>query len=517
MSTAAEDCQTLPAILQRQAELTPDATALFWRNEAISYRELQTRVHALASALTTTGAPGDRVAVLSFNSPQFVELIYAIPAAGRILVPLNARLAPAEWVDQLARTDCKQVFAEPQLLARLKDQEGFSGDTTTVALDQNYERLLTTTHSAQLPHIEANDTAWILFTSGSTGKPKGALLTHAGFMAGLRSAAIARPVQPTDRYLYPFPLFHVAAHNVLLQHLYGAAVVLTPAFEAATTLSACRELAVTTMSLAPTMIAMLLEHPDFRAEDLAGVRTIGYGASAMPLQLLQQLLRETSVGLCQSYGMTELCGSVAFLTVEDHREALDNPGLLKSVGRPLPTAEVTLVDDDGKPCAQREQGEIVVRASQCMAGYWQDPGATRDALRADGLHTGDIGCFDEQGYLYIVDRKKDMVLSGGENIASREVEEVVRGHPAVTDCAVIGLPDARWGELVCAVLVLQTEVSDDALATHCRALLAGYKTPRQWLRIDALPLNAAGKVDKPSLRRRFADKAAQSVQPPAQD
>ncbi len=325
-----------------------------------------------------------------------------------------------------------------------------------IALGDDYVTWREKSHTAALPVSQPEDPVWILYTSGSTGRPKGAVLSHRSFLAALRSAALARPVNASDKYYYPFPLFHVAAHNVLLQHQYGAAVVLARSFDAADTLKACRELQVTTMSLAPTMIALLLDHPEFKPADLRSVRTIGYGASAMPQTLLQRLLAETDVGLCQSYGMTELSGSVAFLTTEDHRmAAADRPELLNSVGRPLPTARIKLIDDEGHPCPVGAAGEILVQAAQCMERYWNDDAATAQAVVDGWLHTGDIGRFDDEGYLTIVDRKKDMIISGGENIASREIEEVLRRHAAVSDCAVIGLPDAKWGERPCAVLRLK--------------------------------------------------------------
>lgn len=255
------------------------------------------------------------------------------------------------------------------------------------------------------------------------------------------------------------------------------------------------------MSLAPTMIAMLLDHPDFNPDDLATVRTIGYGASAMPQTLLQRLFSELDVGLCQSYGMTELSGSAAFLTVQDHQLAASSrPELLGSVGKPLPTVQLQLQDDSGSAGRADLPGEILIKAEQCMSGYWQQPEATAATIIDGWLHTGDIGRLDSEGYLYIVDRKKDMIISGGENVASKEVEEALRTHPAIKDCAVIGLPDARWGETICAVLVCKTDVADSELENHCRQLLAGYKRPRQWHRLDALPTNASGKIDKAKLR-----------------
>ena len=369
-------------------------------------------------------------------------------------MPLNARLAPAELIYQLQSAGATTLFGDPDLLQPLLAHADFPRGIRIIALGDDYRRLAGQIRTPRrCPAPEPEDPVWILFTSGSTGRPKGAVLSHRSFLAGLRSAALARPVNASDKYYYPFPLFHVAAHNVLLQHQYGAAVVLARSFDAADTLKACRELQVTTMSLAPTMIALLLDHPDFKPADLRSVRTIGYGASAMPQTLLQRLLADTDVGLCQSYGMTELSGSVAFLTAEDHRmAAADRPELLRSVGRPLPTARIKLVDDEGRPCPVGAPGEILVQAAQCMERYWNDDAATAQAMVDGWLHTGDIGRFDDEGYLYIVDRKKDMIISGGENIASREIEEVLRRHAAVSDCAVIGLPDATWGESPCAIL-----------------------------------------------------------------
>ncbi|MBK6510494.1 MAG: AMP-binding protein [Haliea sp.] len=495
----------LQHILAHQAAAHADSVALWWQGAAISYATLQHNSAATAARLAATGASGDRVAVLSWNCPAFVELIYATAAAGRILVPLNARLAPAELIYQLQSSGATLLFADPALLAPVQAHSDFPAGLQVISLDDDYTEWRAHPNTASLPTTQPDDPVWILFTSGSTGRPKGAVLTHRSFMAGLRSAALARPVEPADKYYYPFPLFHVSAHNVLLQHLHGAAVVLARAFDAQDTLQACRDLRVTTMSLAPTMIALLLDHPDFTPSDLQSVRTIGYGASAMPQTLLQRLLSETSVGLCQSYGMTELSGSVAFLTVEDHQRAAQNrPDLLHSVGRVLPTAQVRLINDSGGPCPVGEPGEILVQAEQCMLGYWQDDEATANALADGWLHTGDIGRFDGEGYLFIVDRKKDMIISGGENIASREIEEVLRRHPAVADCAVIGLPDPKWGESPCAVLRLKRETSNQALAEHCRQFLAAYKTPKRWMRTNALPLNASGKVDKPLLRRIYS-------------
>lgn len=501
-------CTQLHHLPARQAAIQPDGIALWWRGEAISYGSLNTRVLTLAARLASTGTPGDRVGVLAWNCPEFVELIYGVPASGKILVPLNARLAPAELIFQLQSSGVSTLFGDPDLLQALTRRADFPADITVISLREDYQRWLEMSQTEQLPQTHEEDPAWILYTSGSTGRPKGAVLTHQSFMAGLDSAAQGRPVEPDDKYFYPFPLFHIAAHNVLLQHQYGAAVVLSKSFDVADTLSACRELQVTTLSLAPTMIAMLLDDSEFSPADLSSVRTIGYGASAMPETLLQRLLEQTDVGLCQSYGMTELSGSVSFLSVADHqRAASGNPELLKSVGIPLPSVEIQLVNEQGKLCTAGQSGEILVKARQCMREYWHQSDISGQAIVDGWLHTGDIGRFNDEGYLFIVDRKKDMIISGGENIASREVEEAMRRHRSVRDCAVIGLPDPKWGEIICAVMQLESEVSDQQLSEHCRKFIASYKTPKRWARLKALPLNASGKIDKPALRRIVHDRS----------
>ena len=504
MSSNGQACTLLHHLIEQQAAKEPDSIALWWQHTAISYATLYRNAIATAKRLASIGNVGDRVAVLSWNCPQFVELIYGAAAAGKVLVPLNTRLAPAELNYQLQSAGVTMLFGDPELIKPLLAQSEFPYITETIFLDEQYLQWREFGPCNNLPENRSEDLAWILFTSGSTGRPKGAMLSHRSFMAGLESAALARPVLSYDRYYYPFPLFHVSAHNVLLQHLYGASVVLARSFDATDALAACSELRVTTMSLAPTMIALLLDDPRFTPKHLDSVRTIGYGASAMPQTLLQRLLNETDVGLCQSYGMTELSGSVSFLTVDDHREAAhEKPTLLQSVGRPLSTIKLKLVDEEGRNCATGAVGEIWVKGTQCMIGYWEDDAATEQAMINGWLLTGDLGRFDEEGYLYIVDRKKDMIISGGENIASREIEEVLRRHASVKDCAIIGLSDPKWGESPCAVVRLKNDVSDSELRDHCRIFLANYKTPRHWVRVDDLPLNASGKIDKPLLRRLY--------------
>ena len=353
---------------------------------------------------------------------------------------------------------------------------------------------------------ELDDCAWLIHTSGTTGRPKGVMLTHRSLVAGVTNTAIARPFDDDDVYLFPFPLFHVAAYNVLHAHLRRRPVVLVPRFDAGAVLGLIAGEGVTCCSLAPTMLAMLLDHPERTPTSLEGLRQISYGASAMPLDLLRRVLAELpGCGLAQGYGMTELSGNAVFLTPEDHRRAADRePRLLSAAGRPGPLVGLRIVDQDDDDVVVGEPGEILVRGDQVCAGYWQDPAATEASRIGPWLRTGDIGRLVD-GVLHVVDRKKDLIITGGENVASREVEDLLSTHPAVGQVAVVGLPDDRWGETVCAVVVPATgtgSVDADELIRWTDGRMAGFKRPRRVVVVDELPLNASGKVDKALVRAR---------------
>ena len=460
------------------------------------------------------GERGDRIAVLALNCPEYIALLYAVPAAGRILVPLNTRLSPLALQQQLAQVGARLVIGDSDHLAALQQAADDKPLPQQIALGAPYQQWLAqydddadndTDHNKDNPEQARQRPAWLLFTSGTTGRAKVAILTQHSLLAGLDSANCGRAVQAGDRYLYSFPLFHISAHNVLHQHRHGAAVVLLPAFDAEAVLHNCQQHSVTTVSLAPTMIGMLLDHPSFQRERLASLRCIGYGASAINTALLERVQREIGCDLSQGFGMTELSGSIAFLDPDDHRHALrEQPQRLQSVGRPVAGIELQLLDDKGRQVAEGEPGEIAVRGAQVAAGYWQQAQETEAAFVGGWLHTGDIGRFDSEGYLYIVDRKKDIIISGGENIASREVEQTLCHHPHIRNAAVVGVADARWGEVVCAMIESEEVLQAEEIRAFCRRQLAGYKAPKRIL-FGELPLNASGKVDKQRVKVHFAE------------
>ncbi len=474
---------TVPTFLDDVVRQTaPDRTALIDGNRTMTFAELAEAIDRAGAWLRERTAPGDRVALLGANSIDYVVWLYAIPAAGRIAVPLNTRLANPELARLLEAAGASLLLRD-----RLMEERSFPIPTEALAGPPVGDPL------AGESDAERSGVAWLIFTSGTTGRPKGAMLTHEGLLAASAAGGRARAVAGDDVYLFPFPLFHVAAYNVVMVHRAGGPVVLLPGFDADAVFDACRDHGVTQMSLAPTMLSMLFDHPRWDADALGATRVIGYGASPMPLPILERVLMETKLDLSQGYGMTELSGNAAYLDADDHRRAAtEAPHLLRAAGRPAGDNEFRIADD----------GEILVRGPQVMAGYWNQPELTAEVIVDGWLHTGDIGRIDEDGVLHVIDRKKDIVITGGENVASREVEEALVSHPNVRAAAVIGEPDERWGEAVVGVVVVSgSEVGEVELIAHVRTQLAGYKTPKRIRFVDALPLNASGKVNKAELRR----------------
>ena len=473
----------LHEIVEFAATAAPHDTALVHDGRRLSFAALHRRVLVMADLLAERVAPGGRIVLVADNHLDVVTALYAAPLAGAVLSFANTRHTPAEQLRLVRAMTPELVLGDPQQLERLEPELAAAAPGTTVwslggaaagagiDLSQLLDELSepgARDAAARVPDAaarEIDDTAcaWLIHTSGSTGRPKGVMLTHTSLLAAVANTAVARPLADDDVYLFPFPLFHVAAYNVLHAHLRRRPVVLVRRFDAAQVLSLVESEGVTSCSLAPTMVAMLLDHPDRSEQSLAGLRQISYGASAMPLDLLRRVLVELPhCGLAQGYGMTELSGNAVFLTPDDHRAAAsDRPELLSAAGRPGPLVAVRIADDDGTELPEGTPGEILVRGDQVCAGYWHDPAATEASRVGPWLRTGDIGRIDD-GVLYVVDRKKDLIITGGENVASREVEDLVGLHPSVAQVAVVGVPDQRWGELVCAVVVPAEPAAFDA-------------------------------------------------------
>lgn len=512
--------QLLDLVLGNHADRAHDHDpALIAPDVTVTRGELRAEVDAIAGAVADIVAPGGRVAIAADNRTAVVALLLAIPAAGRVAVPLNTRLTPDDMLGQVAAAGADVLVGTADELGRLGVAgERVGGPRTTVGLDHGVGDIslaaLTAAPGSTVrarPAPDDDDPAWIIFTSGTTGRAKGAVLTARSLGAAVTTTAAARPLAADDVYLYPFPLYHVSAYNVLHALHRGRPAVLPRRFDAGAVAALTEEHRVTVMSLAPTMLRMLLDHvEEHGAGPLATLRSISYGAAPLAPALLAEASDVLGVAFAQGYGMTELSGNAVFLGPDDHRRGLAGEDrLLRAAGRAGPGVALRIVGDDGVIRGPGEPGEVCVRAEQVCAGYWDDPEATAAALRDGWLHTGDVGTLDADGLLTIVDRAKDIIITGGENVASREVEDAIGHHPAVARVAVIGVPDARWGEAVVAVVVLRagTEATPavvEGIQAEAARRLARFKQPKRIEVVDDLPVNAGGKVDKLDLRGRFA-------------
>ncbi len=509
----------LHEVVDAAAREDGDAAALAVDGVTRTFTELARDVAALAGGIARVSEPGETVAILAQNCYAYVLAYYGIPRAGRVLLPLNQRLHAAEWESQLARSRTTVLLVEAGFLAQLRRDAVVPSSVRTIVVlgdagaDLSLASLLASGAGAPVAAVQSPDaTAWLLFTSGTTGPPKGVLLTHRSLLAGCRHLQVLRPMLDSDVFLTAFPLCHVAGYQVILAHLRRRPAVVMSRFDPASFVAAVRDHGVTTCSLAPTMMDLLLEHLQGDSAGLAVVRgqlrAIGYGSAPMPPRLIRRLTEVLGCELNQGYGMTELSGNVTSLGAAEHRAAIaDQPELLTSAGTAGPLADLAIMGENGALFPVGEPGEIVVRGEQICGGYFDDPQASAAATVGGWFHTGDLGVLGADGRLTVIDRLKDIIVTGGENVSSRQVEDVLHTLAGVRDVAVIGLPDERWGERICAVVVADPDAvpDPDDLVKGCRAKLAGFKTPRSIEFVTELPRTASGKVRKDELRRRLRE------------
>lgn len=490
----------------------PDRPALVVGDEVTTFAELDRRVTSLAAALRGRTTPGDRIAFVADNGPEWIDAYYGVPRAGCLLGFVNHRLGPrpmAEAIDRLRPSvlvagraqleSLPELASDPTLV--VLDEEGSRGDGA-----QPYADLLAQGAEGEAPddELRPDATAWLIATSGTSGTPKVVQLSHANLLAAVAGTLVTRPVADDDVYLFPFPLCHVAGYNVLAFHGRARPVVIS-SFQPQAFVEQVARHRITAVSLAPTMIHALVEQAEAGGPVPSSLRTVSYGSSGIAPHLLARAMDLLGAGFQQGYGMTELAGNAVFLSAEDHRRGLDDrPELLEAAGRPGPNVEVVLLDDDGGEVPTGEVGEIAVRGEQVTTGYWEAPEATAAAFEGDWLRTGDLGRFDDDGYLSVVDRKKDIIVSGGENVSSRAVEDALAAHPEVAEVAVVGAPDDRWGEVVCAVVVPRAgaALTEDDVLAFGREAIGGFQQPRRVVLVEALPRTTTGKVQKHELRDR---------------
>ena len=499
----------------------PDAPASLCEGWTRTWGETLDRAARIAGGLQALGiAPGDRVAVLCPNHDDYISLYLGVPWSGGVLVPLNNRWSEAE--NRFAIADCvpSVVFASDELadanralfdeIASIRVSLG-SARHGWLGLDQ-----LLASDPIEDAGRGGDDLLAIFYTGGTTGRSKGVMLSHAGLTANCLAMVEFGLFPDGCRTLIAPPLFHLAAAATLtMTMLSGGTAVIGKAFDPVGTLDLIAEARVTDAMMVPTMIQMILDAPGFAPAKLASMQRILYGASPMPEATLDRIMAAAPhIDFVQAYGMTEVSCTATLLAADYHRGAHREAGRHRGAGKPMPIAEIAISGPDGEMLPENEVGEILVRGAGVMLGYWNQPDLTAEALRDGWMHTGDGGRLDEHGILYVVDRIKDMIVSGGENIYSAEVEGVLALHPAVAQVAVIGVPDARWGERVHAVVLPRpgTSIDETALTSHCRERIAGYKIPRSFeFRSVSLPLSPAGKVLKTELRKPFWEGRTRNV------
>jgi fatty-acyl-CoA synthase len=489
---------SLDGWLSQRALRSPQRSALTFEGETWTYAEFERRIAGVAGTLRAGGVThGDRVGYLGFNHPSFLVALFAANRIGAIFVPLNFRLTgpEIEFIVNDAGVHTLLVGEEHRTVAA-GIRDNLCCKRFLFADSPPGGEPVAPEHASS-----ADDVAVIMYTSGTTGRPKGAMLTNGNLWWNNVNAMLTMDVAEDDVTLNSAPLFHIGGLNVTtLQALMkGAHIVLHKQFDAAAFLEDVPRYRVTTHFAVPAMLLFVSQHPQFAGADLSSIRMLVVGGAPVPESLLRLYLAR-GITVLQGYGLTETSPMVTFLTNE---AALQKLG---SAGKPPLLTDVRLAATDGSVVNEpHARGEVCVRGPNIMAGYWQQPEATAAAIRDGWFHTGDVGYFDEQGFLYICDRVKDMVISGGENVYPAEVENVLYRHPAIAEVAVIGVPDDTWGEAIVAVAALKpgTELSLEALQMFAAPQLARYKIPRRLELVEALPRNSTGKVLKFDLRARF--------------
>ena len=475
------------------------------------------RVLRLAGALGGELGLGkaDRFAVLATNSHEYIELYHAGFLGAGLINPLNLRLAPSEIRFILEDSGTRVVFVDAvfaEHLHRSLEEAGASHQVRTVLIgpgdgpaDLRYDDLLAGAEERVPAEPEEDDPAVLMYTGGTTGLPKGVVLDQRAELLNLYHIAATFGLNHERVYLHQTPLFHVASTGGMLGlPASGGTTVSIPLFDPVSVMAVVQEHAVDWTVMVPTMIAMVLDHPEFEPAKLASIRDLVYGASPMPAALIDRLLSAfPEVNVWQGYGMTECSSVLTVLGPEEHRRGGD---LLRSAGRPVLGAVLTVQDEEGTILPPGQQGEVCAQAGNFMQEYWHREEETTAAFRGGWYHSGDAGYLDKDGYLFLVDRVKDMIVTGGENVYSIEVENAIASHPAVAEVAVIGIPDPTWGEQVHAIVVLRpgAQATEQEIQDHARKTIAGYKVPKSVeFRAEPLPLSGAMKVLKRKLRRPY--------------
>ncbi|MEX0284370.1 MAG: long-chain-fatty-acid--CoA ligase [Paracoccaceae bacterium] len=516
----------ISAVLRRAVQVAPNGIATIHLDRQHTWREFMARVQKLAGALQGLGVePGDRVALLSLNSDRFIEYFFATVWAGGAMMPMNIRWAPAECAYALNDAGAEILIVDDAFAAAVPaiqaDVPGlktivFAGDGDTPEGMLNYEEILAAADPVDDAGRGGDELAGVFYTGGTTGFPKGVMLSHQNFYVGGISNAQELNIRDGSVYLHAAPMFHIADLLWFMAVTFVSGThVSIPMFTPEGTLEAVEKYRPTHLLLVPVMILMVLQSERLAETDVSSLELIAYGASPITEAVLNDAFEKfPNAQFLQAFGQTELAPVATILGTEFHSEAGFKAGKLRSCGRATRVCEIRIVDENDQEVASGEVGHITVRGPITMLGYWNKPEVTADTIKDGWVYTGDAGYMDQDGFIFLMDRLKDMIVSGGENVYSTEVENALSQHPAVATSAVIGVPDDKWGERVHAIIILKPgmEASEQELKDHCHTLIAGYKCPRSIsFREEPFPLSGANKVLKTELRKPFWDGQARSI------
>jgi acyl-CoA synthetase (AMP-forming)/AMP-acid ligase II len=508
------------------SSIVPERTAMVCETKARTYMELQDRVNRLANALQGLGVTqGDKIAVMAMNSMEYVEIYYATAKLGCVFVPLNYRAKREELTYMCNNSAASILFVSEryfELAAGIRDDletvKHLVGVDAAGEGKAFYDDLLRENEPDEIfTDVQDNDPTIVIYTSGTTALPKGVVLTFLGMSVYVTNAVA--PADPSDEnpdvLLVSVPFYHVAGATTMLLSVWGGRkMVVLPQFDPAAWLKAVQEHKVTHSFVVPTMLKRIMEHADFAKTDLSSLKLVAYGAAPMPYEVVMKAVEVMQCGLMNAYGQTESTSVLTFLGPDEHKipaepgEARDKAlARLRSVGKPMDDIVVAIMDPDGNVLPAGQEGEIVAQGPRVMTGYLNREEETSAAIKDGWLHTGDVGWMDDERYLYITGRTKDLIIRGGENIAPGEIEGILQQHPAVEDAAVIGVPDVEWGEEVKAVVVLKPggKAAEEELSAFVKERLASFKVPKYYTFVDELPRNYLGKVLKNDLRKQFGE------------